>query len=152
MRLIDRVYSSKPEDHDPEDLTKLRRILHGYFAKFGRDDRGQPLNAPHPPPPHITAKVLEVANLHRIETMMDALTIDAINAGAHHPGSNAALNPQHYIWFVTIALSRVQGIHFSTTKKLRAQLRDVKRRPAPPQPEQIALPDIADMAKKKSMR
>jgi hypothetical protein len=151
LRLIDRVYSSKPQDHDKAELATLRRILHGYYAKFGRDERGQALKAPHAPQDDVTAKVLAVADLHRIETMMDNLTLDAINAGAHQPGTNAALNPQHYIWFVTIALSRVHGIHFSVTKKLRAQLRDVKRRPTP-EPEQIALPDIGDLARKKSMR
>jgi hypothetical protein len=146
--LIDRVYSSKPQDHDKADLAALRRILHGYYAKFGRDEQGHAVQAPHPPQDDVTAKVLAVADLHRIETMMDNLTLDAINAGAHQPGTNAALNPQQYIWFVTIALSRIHGIHFSVTKKIRAALRDVKRHPRPPEPEQQPLIDVAALAKK----
>jgi len=42
-----------------------------------------------------------------------------------------------YAWFVTVALSRLHGIHWTATKKARAALRMVRlAQPAPAEPEQ----------------
>lgn len=148
LTLIDRVLSAKIKDHDANDLAHFRRRLHGYFAKFGRDERGRPVQSPHPPPDDIVAQFLAIAEPRRLETMMDNLELDAIAARAHEPATRSPLNPWNYAWFVTIGLSRVHGIHFQTTKKVRAALRDVKRHPRPPEPEQQPLIDVAALAKK----
>jgi hypothetical protein len=152
LRLINRVLMGKPQDHDQGDLAHFRARLHAYFQTFGRDDRGKPLHNPHPPPNEVVAQFLSIAPPDRLSTMLSNLEIDAVAANAHHPATRSALNPYNYGWFTIIGLSRVHGIHFQVQRKARAALRDVKRRPAPPQPEQIELPDIAALAAKKAMR
>jgi hypothetical protein len=150
--LIYRVISSKPKDHDPDDLAAFRNALHSYYAKFGRDERGQPVNYPHPPPDDIVAQFMAIAEPPRLEVMLSNLGIDAMSAQAHMPATRSSLNPWNYAWFITIGLSRIHGIHFQTTKKVRAALRDVKRKPRPPEPKQIELPDmVADLARRKAM-
>lgn len=146
LTLIDRVLSSKPRDHDKDDVAAWRHRLHGYYAKFGRDGAGRPVQSPHPPPDDIVAQFLAITEPARLETMMDNLELDAITARAHQPGTRSSLNPYNYAWFVTLGLSRVHGIHFQTTKKVRAALRDVKRRPA--EPEQQPLIDVRELARK----
>ena len=146
--LIDRVLSAKVKDHDKDDVTAWRHRLHGYYAKFGRDGAGRPVQSPHPPPDDIVAQFLAIADPRRLEMMMDNLELDAITAHAHQPATRSSLNPFNYAWFITIGLSRVHGIHFQVTRKLRAALRDVKRRPAPPEPEQQPLIDVRELARK----
>ncbi|HXM40657.1 MAG TPA: hypothetical protein VN924_05360 [Bryobacteraceae bacterium] len=46
--MIYRVLSSKPKDHDPDDLAAFRNALHSYYGKFGRDERGRPVKLPAP--------------------------------------------------------------------------------------------------------
>jgi DNA-binding transcriptional ArsR family regulator len=152
LRLIDRVYSSKLQDHHPDDLAAIQQRLYGYFRKFGRGDDGRPIANPHPPDPHVAATLLAIAELNRLETMLDNLELDAMATKAYLPSTKSSLNPYSYGWFSIIALSRIHGIHFHKTKKARAALRDVKRKPRQPQPEQIDLPDIAALAKQKAMR
>src|ERR1035441_8194931 len=152
LRLIDRVYSSKLQDHPPDDLAAIQQRLYGYFRKFGRGDDGRPIANPHPPDPHVAATLLAIAELNRLETMLDNLELDAMATKAYLPSTKSSLNPYSYGWFSIIALSRIHGIHFHKTKKARAALRDVKRKPRQPQPEQIDLPDIAALAKQKAMQ
>jgi hypothetical protein len=93
---------------------------------------------------------MAIAEPPRLEVMLSNLGIDAMGAKAHLPDTRSSLNPWNYAWFITLGLSRIHGINFQTTKKVRAALRDVKRQPAP-QPQQIELPDIADLARRKAM-
>ena len=151
LTLIYRVLSAKTKDHDPDDLAAFRNHLHSYYAKFGRDERGRPVSFPHPPPDDIVAQFMAIAEPGRLEVMLSNLGIDAMGAKAHLPDTRSSLNPWNYAWFITLGLSRIHGINFQTTKKVRAALRDVKRRPAPPEPEQIELPNIADLARRKAM-
>jgi hypothetical protein len=148
LSLINRVLSAKPKNTDAQDLQRFRSRLHGYFAKFGRDGNGRAVQFPHPPQDDIVAQFLALAEPARLETMLDNLTLDAQTAGAHLEATKSAYNPWTYGWFITIGLSRIHGIDFRTQKQARAALRDVKRRPAPSQPEQIELPDIAELARK----
>jgi hypothetical protein len=148
--LIDRVLSAKTSKTDRDELARFRQYLASYFSRFGRDDRGQPLQSPPPPTDDLVAQFLAIAEPARMATMLDNLSIDALAAHAHHPGSRGALNPTNYAWFITVALSRVHGISFQVTRKIRADLREVKRQRQ--EPEQIALPDMQDLARKKSMK
>src|ERR1035441_2103167 len=91
-------------------------------------------------------------NVWRQQNRTLSLELDAMATKAYLPSTKSSLNPYSYGWFSIIALSRIHGIHFHKTKKARAALRDVKRKPRQPQPEQIDLPDIAALAKQKAMR
>jgi len=148
--LIDRVLSGKPKDHDADDLAAFRNYLHSYYTKFGRDDRGRPVNNPHPPPDDLVAQFMAIAPTGRLETMLSNLGMDAMNAKAHLPSTRSSFNPYSYGWFITIGLSRVHGISFQATRQARAALRDVKR--TPPQPEQLEIPDVAAIARSKAMK
>jgi hypothetical protein len=152
LGLIDRVLSAKPKKADPQDLQRFRARLHGYMAKFGRDGNGRAVQFPHPPSDEIVAQFLAIDDPNALDTMLSNLILDAQNAGAHLPNSRTAYNPWNYVWFLTIALSRRHGIDFRSQKQARAILRDVKKRPAPPEPEQLALPDVAALARKKAMK
>jgi hypothetical protein len=150
LGLIDRVLSAKAKDVYPDDVAHFRRRIGSHYAKFGRDHNGRPLQHPHPPPDEIVAQFLAIGTPGRMETMLDALMLEAAEAEATNKGTDAT-RPYNYAWFITVGLSRVHGIHFQVTRKARAILREVKRKPAPPQPEQIELPDIAALARKKTM-
>lgn len=124
--ILDRVLNCKVSHHDPADVDRFRRRLHAHMAKLGRDDRNQPTQNPHPPDNQIVAQLLTVADTGRLDDLLDQLFMD------RQPCYS-------YAWFVTVALERIHGIHWSATRQARAALRDVKR-PRPPQPEQGELP------------
>jgi hypothetical protein len=150
LGLIDRVLSAKAKNVDADDLAHFRRRIGSHYAKFGRDHNGRPLQHPLPPSDEIVAQFLAIGTPGRMETMLDALMLEAAEADATNKGTDA-MRPYNYAWFITVGLSRVHGIHFQQTKRARAILKEVKRKPAPPQPEQIPLPDIAELARKKTM-
>jgi hypothetical protein len=64
---------------------------------------------------------------------------------------DSALQPHTYGWFIYVALSRLAGIHFTTTKAAEQQFRLHKRGqrpPAPPAAEQTGLEFAANTLSK----
>jgi hypothetical protein len=123
--LIDQILSANPRKTDQNDLAIFRSWLHGYMCKLGRDDRNRPLQNPHPPPDELVAQFLEIAEPRRLGCMLDSLMLDKKTCYS-------------YGWFIVVALQRIHGISWQTTKQIRTQLRDVKR-PRPAQPQQTSI-------------
>src|ERR1035437_8802384 len=76
---------------------------------------------PHPPDNEIVARLLSVAEPHRLMPMLENLMHDA------NASQDSALQPHSYGWFVYVALSRIAGIHFTETHKAEQQFRLHKR-------------------------
>lgn len=118
LRLIDQVFSSKQENHDPELLKALQRWLHSFMAKLGTDETGRRFAdttyTPPPPPLDTVAKFAAVAPRGRLETLLNGLMIEE-------------QHPYRYVWFVYVALERIHGILTTETKQARAALHEVKR-------------------------
>ena len=129
---LDRVLKSKLSDFDSDLVVFTRRYLHSHFAKIGVDDDGRRFldtgGAPHPPPDTLVAQLLAVAPAPRLYACLDNL----VRERQHQP--------RNYGWFIAVALQRIHGITWQQTKAARAQLREVKRRQPPPQPQQAELP------------
>jgi hypothetical protein len=140
---LDRVLKSKVSDFDRPTVDYFRRALHGYMAKFGKDQTGRRYldtgQVPHPPDNEIVARFLSVDQPHRLMPMIEALSWEA--------QKDDTLQPYSYGWFVAVALSRLAGIHFTETRKAEQQLRlhrRGQRAPAAPA-EQTGLDFAAEL-------
>ena len=147
--ILDRVLRSKVQDHDADTVAYFRRFLHGYMRKLGRDDNNRRHTdtgaEPHPPDNEIVARLLAVAEPTRLAPMLENLMNDA------NASQDSALQPHTYGWFIYVALSRLAGIHFTTTKAAEQQFRLHKRGqrpPAPPAAEQTGLEFAANTLSK----
>lgn len=142
--ILDRVLKSKVSDFDKTTVDYFRRALHSYMAKFGRDDDNRRYldagAAPHPPDNDVVARFLSTAETHQLMPLIETLSWEAER--------DDKLQPHSYGWFVTVALSRLAGIHWTATKKAEQQFRIHKRgqrqaptTPAPPaQPGELFAP------------
>jgi hypothetical protein len=111
--IIDRLLNADPKKCDPADIRELRKWVHGYQAKFGRDKN------PHPPDDKILAQLLAVAPVWQIVRL-----IDDLKAEGKEPG-------YQYAWYGTVALQRIHGIRPDEVTARRAELKAVpKRHPA----------------------
>src|ERR1035437_8661721 len=82
------------------------------YRKLLRHGRGSP-----PPDNEIVARLLSVAEPQRLMPMLENLMHDA------NASQDSALQPHSYGWFVYVALSRIEGIHFTETRKAEQQFR-----------------------------
>jgi hypothetical protein len=140
--ILNRVLNSRTSKADPALLAYTRHWLHGYMAKLGVDDAGQPLPNPHPPDDQLVAQVLAIADPPEIFRTLDALLLERKEV-------------YNYGWFVSVLLQRIHGIHWSQTKQARATLRVVRagKRAAAVEPEQLNLTEeIARIAAGKAFR
>jgi hypothetical protein len=141
---LDRVLNSKISDFDKETTRVFRSSLQYFMRKFGVDERDRRyLNTGENPPlpdNEITARFLAVAHPQQLMDMLENLILEAKQEDARTPDSGphpgGTYNPRKYGWFVTTALSRLCGVHFSKTKKAEQQFRIHRRSqraaPAPP--------------------
>jgi hypothetical protein len=117
--ILDRVLRSKPGHFDRASLTRGRKWMHGYLttanAGWMTDEREPADPNIHPPDDFIVAQFLAVGEWPALEAMLKNLF------------SERKKPEQNYAWFVTTALSRCHGIHWTMTAKAREQLRLVKR-------------------------
>ena len=117
LRLIDQVFSTKPQNFDKNTLLTFRRWLHSYMAKCGRNaagDRYQPGNPPPAPTDKQVAQVLAVADERTLTRALEHLLTE------NH-------EPYTYFWFVATLLHRIHGISIDQRKKGTQILVDVKR-------------------------
>jgi hypothetical protein len=116
LRVIDHVFSAKPKNFATDVLAHFRTWLHGYMAKFGRDENNQPLpnGSTIPPKEEIVAQFLAISTPSRLATMLDVLALDQKTCYS-------------YAWFITVGLERIHGIAWTETRKVRAALQEVKR-------------------------
>jgi hypothetical protein len=132
--LIDQILCAKAKNFEKEDIEHARRWMHGYMARFGRDEDNHPFiegNPPHPPNDDLVAQFLTVADPRQLARLMQELFIERKECHS-------------YAWFVTVAMQRCAGIRWEVQKKARAILQDVKRSKRQRQAEQLAFDDDAD--------
>jgi hypothetical protein len=122
LSTIDRLFKADPKAHHPGELGEVKRLVHGYSAKFRKDERtGGPAHT-HPPDDKIIAQLLTIAPAERIVRLIYELM-----AERKEPGYSDS-------WYVTVAAKRILGIKPEELKQARAALRIVKRS-APPDPQ-----------------
>lgn len=122
--IFESMLKSKPSDFPPEDVAWLRRWLHGYMKKLGRDERNQPTPDAHPPDDDLLAQLLTIGEPRRLDHLLNTLL-------------NARKTCYSYAWFRAVALHRIHGITWQQQKKATAlRLATRAGRPQPPEPEQ----------------
>lgn len=119
--IVDRVLTSRSEDHDKGLLLTFRRYLHQYMQKLGIDGAGQPTPLAHPPDDKVVAQFLAIGEPHRLGALLSDLM-------------NERQRAYNYAWFVTTGLQRIAGVSFRETRAARETLKLVKRGPAAPAP------------------
>jgi hypothetical protein len=153
---LDRVLNSKISDFDKETIRTFRGSLQYFMRKFGVDEQDRRyLNTggnPLPPDDAIMARFLAVGHPQELMDLLENLILEAKQEDARTPESGphpgGTYNPRKYSWFVTTALSRVAGVHYTATKKAEQQFRLYKRgqRPAPTTPPPAAEQNGLDFA------
>jgi hypothetical protein len=132
--LIDQILSAKASKLDKDDVAAYRHWMHGYMARFGRDETNRQYDlehVPHPPADDLVAQFLTVADPRQLARLMQDLFTERKTCYS-------------YAWFVTVAMQRCAGINWEIQKKARAILHDVKHTKRQRQAEQLTIYDDAD--------
>jgi DNA-binding MarR family transcriptional regulator len=110
IEVLDRVFSAEPKTFDRGELGKVRQLIAWTAEKHGRPYHQDPDF-------RVCAQIFEACN--RNQKLLEWLVIE-MHTSRQNPGASPS-------WWVTVALQRLQGIDYKTTKARRDELKAEKR-------------------------